>query len=153
MMPAMRLLFSLLATLMMTALSVATDLTPKDLVAQFYQAHRSNHDPLVETKLLGQYFDAPLLKLYLRDQRESKGEVGRLDGDPLYNAQDMEISNFSIASAETVKGETHVTVRFKNIGKPTRVVYVLKHDTAGWRISDIRYDDGSSLKKILQADN
>ncbi|HEY2714074.1 MAG TPA: hypothetical protein VGI60_16300 [Chthoniobacterales bacterium] len=148
----MRLLFVSFATLLATTLAAAADLTPKDLVAQFYQAHRSSHDPLVETQLLGHYFDAPLLKLYLKDQREAKGEVGRLDGDPLYNAQDMQISNFSISPPETAKGETHVIVRFRNIGKPTRIVYVLAHTGAGWRISDIRYDDGSSLKKILQAD-
>ena len=136
-----------------TAVTAATDPTPKDLVAQLYQAHRSSHDPLVQTQLLGRYFDAPLLKLYLRDKREAKGEVGRLDGDPLYNAQDMQISNFSISAPETVRGETQVTVRFKNIGKPTRIMYVLTHTGAGWRISDIRYDDGSSLKKILQADH
>jgi hypothetical protein len=148
----MRLFFVSFATLLATAIAAATDLTPKDLVAQFYQAHRSSHDPLVETQSLGRYFDPLLLKLYLRDQREAKGEVGRLDGDPLYNAQDMQISNFSISPPETAKGETHVTVHFKNIGKPTRIVYVLTHSNTGWRISDIRYDDGSSLKKILQAD-
>ena len=71
------------------------------------------HDSLVETQLLGRYFDAPLLKLYLRDKREAKGEVGRLDGDPLYNAQDIQISNFSISPPETARGETQVTVRFK----------------------------------------
>jgi hypothetical protein len=43
-----------------------------------------------------------------------------------------------------------VTVRFKNIGKPSRVEYVLLRTANGWRISDIRYDDGTSLKKILQ---
>jgi hypothetical protein len=145
--------FAALATVLMTAIAAAADLTPKDLVAQFYQAHRSKHDPLAEAKLLGSYFDGQLVKLYLRDQREAKGEVGRLDGDPLYNAQDMEISNFSISPPETARGETRVTVRFKNIGKPTRVVYALTHTAAGWRISDIRYDDGSSLRKILQADN
>ena len=103
--------------------------------------------------MLDRYFDAPLLKLYLRDKQEAKGEVGRLDGDPLYNAQDFQISHFSISPPETVKGETQVTVRFKNIGKPTRLVYLLTHTSAGWKISDIRYDDGSSLKKILQADH
>jgi len=149
----MRSLFVLLATVLIVAIAAATDATPKDLVAEFYQAHRSKHDPLVETKLLDCYFDAPLLKLYLRDKQEAKGEVGRLDGDPLYNAQDIEISHFSISAPETTKGETQVTVRFKNIGKPTRLLYVLSHTTAGWKISDIRYDDGSSLKKILQADH
>jgi hypothetical protein len=149
----MRSLFLLLATLLTAAIAAATDLTPKDLIAQLYQAHRSSHDPLVETQLLGRYFDAPLLKLYLRDKREAKGEVGRLDGDPLYNAQDIQISNFLISPPETAGGEAQVTVRFKNIGKPTRIVYVLTHTAAAWKISDIRYDDGSSLRKILQADH
>jgi hypothetical protein len=149
----MRSLFVLLATVLIAAIAAATDATPKDLVAQLYQAHRSSHDPLVETRSLDRYFDAPLLKLYLRDKKEAKGEVGRLDGDPLYNAQDLEISHFSISPPETNKGETQVTVRFNNIGKATRLIYVLSHTSAGWKISDIRYDDGSSLKKILQADH
>ena len=76
------------------------------------------HDSLVETQLLGRYFDAPLLKLYLRDKREAKGEVGRLDGDPLYNAQDIQISKLSISPPETARGETQVTVRFRKLGKP-----------------------------------
>jgi hypothetical protein len=61
----------------MAAIAAATDATPKDLVARLYHAHCSKHDPLVETKLLDRYFDAPLLKLYLRDKQEAKGEVGR----------------------------------------------------------------------------
>ena len=140
-----------LFVLMITVATMfAGELSPKDLVAQLYQAHGSKHDPLDETQLLGRYFDAALLKLYLKDKREAKGEVGRLDGDPLYNAQDMEIKDFSVGPPETTGSETRVTVRFKNIGKPTRVIYVLSRTADGWRISDIRYDDGSSLKKILE---
>jgi hypothetical protein len=140
-------------------LAVATvfagDPTPKDLVAELYQAHRSKHDPLTETNLLGHYFDSALLKLYLKDRREAKDEVGRLDGDPLYNAQDIEIKDFSISAPEMTGPsqtgtEARVTVRFKNIGKPARLEYVLSRTASGWRISDIRYDDGTSLKKILQ---
>jgi hypothetical protein len=29
------------------------------------------------------------------------------------------------------------------------MIYVLSRTADGWRIGDIRYDDGSSLKKIL----
>jgi hypothetical protein len=36
------------------------------------------------------------------------------------------------------------------MGKATRVVYVFARSADGWRIADIRYDDGSSLKKVLQ---
>ena len=146
----MRSLLGLLVSLLTVAISSAADLSAKDLVAQLYQAHHSKHDPLDETQLLGRYFDAALLKLYLKDKREAKGEVGRLEGDPLYNAQDIEIKHFSVSTPETVGNETRVTVRFKNIGKPARVIYVLSRTADGWRINDIRYDDGSSLKKILQ---
>ena len=146
----MRSVLVLLVSVLTAAISAAADLSAKDLVAQLYQAHRSKHDPLDETQLLGRYFDAELLKLYLKDKREAKGEVGRLDGDPLYNAQDTEIRDFSVGAPETAGSETRVTVHFKNIGKPTRIVYVLSRAADGWRISDIRYDDGSSLTKILQ---
>jgi Protein of unknown function (DUF3828) len=128
--------------------------SPKDVVAQLYQAHRSKHDPLDETALLGRYFDAELLKLYLKDRSEAKGEVGRLDGDPLYNAQDFEIKDFSISAPKMSPSRTGmqalVTVSFKNFGKSTRIEYVLSKTAKGWRIGDIRYDDGTSLKKILQ---
>ncbi len=146
----MRSLLVLLVSLLTAAISSAGDLSPKDLVAQLYQAHRSKHDPLYETTLLGRYFDSALLKLYLRDRREAKGEVGRLDGDPLYNAQDIEIKDLSVSAPEMTGGEARVTVNFKNFGKPRRVVYMLGRTANGWKISDIRYDDGSSLKKILE---
>ncbi len=149
----MRSLSLLLVSLLSAAISLAGYLSPKDLVAQLYQAHQSKHDPLMETQLLARYFDAPFVKLYLRDKREAKEEIGRLDGDPLYNAQDTEIKDFTISSPETAGAETRVTVRFKNFGQATRIVYILTKTRDGWRITDIRYDDGSSVKKILQADN
>lgn len=128
----------------------AADQSPKDVVAALYKAHGSKHDPLEKTELLSRYFDPELVKLYLRDQREAKGEVGRLDGDPLYNAQETQITDFSISAPTSKENTSSVTVRFKNIGKATRVEYVLSRTANGWRIADIRYDDGSSLKKILQ---
>ena len=146
----MRPLLVLLITVLATATSSAGEPSPKDLVAQLYQAHRSKNDPLDETALLGRYFDSTLLKLYLKDRREAKEEVGRLDGDPLYNAQDFEIKHFSISAPEIAGREARVTVDFKNFGKPTRVVFLLGQAANGWRISDIRYDDGTSLKKILE---
>ena len=146
----MRSVVVLLVSLLTAAISSAANLSAKDLVSQLYQAHRSKHDPLDETQLLGRYFDSALLKLYLKDKREAKGEVGRLDGDPLYNAQDVQIKDFSVSAPESAGGETRVTVHFKNIGKPTRVLYLLSQTSDGWKISDIRYDDGSSLKKILE---
>ena len=96
----MRVLLVLLVSVLTAAISIAENPSPKDLVAQLYRAHGSKHDPLDDTALLGHYFDPALLNLYLKDRREAKGEVGRLDGDPLYNAQEIEIKDFSISAPE-----------------------------------------------------
>ena len=134
----------------------AGELSPKAVVAQLYKAYGTEQSPEGETHLFTRYFDDELLKLYLKDVREAKGEVGRLDAVPLYNAQEIQITDFSI-SAPKITGpsrtgmEALVTVRFKNIGKPTRVKCVLHRTVHGWKISDIRYDNGYSLKKILQS--
>jgi hypothetical protein len=141
----MRSVLVLLVSVLTAAISAAADLSAKDLVAQLNQAHRSKHDPLDETQLLGRYFDAELLKLYLKDKREAKGEVGRLDGDPLYNAQDIQIKDFSVSVPEMVGRETRVTVHFKNIGKPARIIYVLSRN--GRWVEDQRY----SLRRRLIA--
>jgi len=146
-----------LLTLTAATTTFAGELSPKDVVAQLYKAYGTEQSPAGETRLFSRYFDDELLKLYLKDKREAKGEVGRLDGDPLYNAQEVQITDFSISAPKITGGpsrsgtEALVTVRFKNIGKPTRVECVLRRTVHGWKISDIRYDDGYSLKKILQS--
>jgi hypothetical protein len=147
------MMFRTIASLLMltAATMVAGELSPKDVVAQLYRAYGTEQTSAGETRLFTRYFDDELLKLYLKDKREAKGEVGRLDGDPLYNAQEVQITDFSISAPKITGSEALVTVRFKNIGKPTRVECVLRRTVHGWRISDIRYDDGYSLKKILQS--
>lgn len=140
----------LLVVIAVADIAIAADRPPGEVVAELYQAHRSARDPLDHTELLSRYFHPTLLRLYLNDKREAKGEVGRLDGDPLYNAQEVEITDFKISAPQMDRGEARVTVLFKNLRKPVRVVYVLSATHEGWRINDIRYDDGSSLKRILQ---
>jgi hypothetical protein len=135
----------------LTAATFADELSPKDVVAQLYKAYGTEQSPEGETRLFSRCFDHDLMRLYLRDKREAKGEVGRLDGLPLYNAQEIQITDFSISAPRITGSEALVTVRFRNIGKPTRIECVLHRTANGWKISDIRYDAGSSLKKILQS--
>src|SRR5438046_7344034 len=82
--------------------------TGKELVAQLYKEHSGKSDPLqypANNKLLPNYFYKPLLDLYLKDQEDSKGEVGKIDFDPLYNAQDFEISDFNLVVLPHKKGQ------------------------------------------------
>src|SRR5205823_6162299 len=126
--------------------------TGKELVAQLYKEHSGKSDPLqypASKKRLPSYFYKPLVDLYLKGQEASKGEVGKIDFDPLYDAQDFEISNFKLVVLPN-KGSTYVAARFKNIGVDQEIIFALQRTKMGWRISDIQYKDGRSLWKILK---
>src|SRR5438128_1526128 len=113
------------------ATTFAGELSPKDVVAQLYKAYGTEQSSAGETRLFSRYFDDEPLKLYLKDKREAKGEVGRLDGDPLYNAQEVQITDFSISAPKITGKEALVTVRFKNIGKSVTVECVLRRTVRG----------------------
>ena len=86
-----------------------------------------------------------------KDLSTANGEVGAIDGDPLYNAQDTEIKKLLIGDA-VIKGETGtVRVTFKNFGKKEAIDYSLKKTTKGWRIDDIIYNKDNSLRKWLKS--
>jgi hypothetical protein len=128
-------------------------ITPTKLVTDLYSAHSGKADPLVypaSKKLLGAYFEKGLLSLLLKDQSESKGEVGKLDVDPLYDAQDFEIKDFSVALVTEQKDSAEVAASFKNIGTSEKIVFLLSKTAQGWRITDIKYSDGRTLKGILK---
>ncbi|MCW2606590.1 MAG: hypothetical protein JWO60_1283 [Frankiales bacterium] len=91
-----------------------------------------------------------LADLILIDQVESGGEVGKLDMDPLYAAQDAQVTGLKVAPA-TLDGRTAVVdVSFTNLGKATKVVAVLEPVSGAWRLSDLRYADGRTLTGILR---
>jgi len=127
--------------------------SPEELVTRLYKLHDGKNDPLgnpASEKLLKEYFGSDLANLYLKDQAESKGEVGKLEMDPLYAAQDFEIKNFGVSPAVTRDGKSEVIVKFQNIGTDHQVIFSLVKTKGGWRIADIKYDDGRTLSGILR---
>jgi len=126
--------------------------SPKALVADLYRQHNLKRGPFFQTRSrarVNRYFTKRLADLIWKDARGSKGEVGALDGDPLYNAQDMKIKRFSIDSPKYSNGKADVSVSFENFGKKNKLVFQLVKDRNGWRIDDIKYDDGTTLAGIL----
>jgi hypothetical protein len=100
--------------------------TGKELVAQLYKEHSGKSDPLqypASKKRLPNYFYKPLFDLYLKDQEASKGEVGKIDFDPLYDAQDFEISDFNLVVLPNKKGSGYVAARFKNMGIDQEIIF------------------------------
>src|SRR4051812_48719899 len=68
--------------------------TPEALVTELYQAQKNKRGPFFQRRsraLVDKYFVKTLADLIWKDAHGPKDEVGVIDGDPLYDAQDMEI--------------------------------------------------------------
>lgn len=128
--------------------------SPEAVVADLYRQHKL-HSPFFQTRsrgLLDRYFTNELAELLWQDAHSSGDEVGALDGDPLFNAQDMDIKKFSIQNAAVRGDEANVPVTFENFGAKHQIVFRLIAHRSGWKISDIAYDDGAALLEILKRD-
>jgi hypothetical protein len=123
-------------------------LSPNALVADLYRVHNQKHSPFFQTSsraLLDKYFEKGLADMIWKDAVKSKGEVGAIDGDPLYDAQDMEIKNFAIGKPTYADGNAKVSVTFENLGQKMTIIFVLVNGRGGWRIRDIEYGEGRTL--------
>lgn len=134
--------------------SKATAPSPEALVANLYRQHKKA-TPFFQTRsraLLDKYFDKQLADLLWKDANTSRNEVGALDGDPLYNAQDMEIKNFMIGKAAIKNGTAQVKVSFTNFDKKEQILFDLVSGKTGWKVSNLTYGDGTTLLGILKSD-
>src|SRR4051812_21927614 len=123
--------------------------SPDGLVKDLYRVHNQKHSPFFQTRnraLLDKYFEKGLADLIWKDARTSKGEVGVIDGDPLYDAQDIEIKNFAIAKPRYETDRAMVDANFENLGQKKTITYIVVKGKTGWRIRDIVYGEGRTLK-------
>lgn len=138
---------------------------PQTVVRNLYAAQkRRATDPFFQTKSrarLDKFFAKELADLIWNDAVSSarNKEVGKLGGDPLYNAQDMKITGFRIKRPMVGEGNldlVDVPVTFKNFGKEQTILFRLERNKRrAWKITEIFYpdnqDSASSLSKILNA--
>jgi hypothetical protein len=153
------LLGSLLATCSVPAMAAqgANTISPmaldaRGMVVSLYRQHKKR-SPFFQTKsrvMLDRYFTKELADLIWRDARSSGDEVGALDGDPLYDAQDMEITNFTVHDGAGGPRAMVVPVTFENFGKPHEIKFRLFATGRTWKIGNIEYDEGTSLMEILK---
>ena len=128
-------------------------LSPNALVADLYRVHDHKHSPFFQTRsraLLYKYFARSLADMIWKDAVHSKREVGALDGDPLYDAQDTDIKKFAIGKPSYADSKARVNVTFENFGKQETIVFILVNGRSGWRINDIDYGEGRSLRGYLK---
>jgi len=130
--------------------------TPESLVADLYRVHKARRGPFFQSRnraLLNKYFEKDLATLIWNDAVKSKGEVGVIDGDPLYDAQDMEIKNFMIHKARHEQSGELVDATFENLGEKKTITFVMVKSAGGWRIHDIVYAPDRTLRSEFKEGN
>ena len=128
--------------------------SPDALVTELYRVHNQKHSPFFQTRsraLLYKYFEKNLADMIWKDAVKSKGEVGVIDGDPLYDAQDMEIKHFAIARPRYEPGRAMVDANFENFREKKTITFVVVKGPNGWRIRDIVYSEGRTLRSEFKA--
>jgi len=126
---------------------------PETVVQALYKAHDAKKSPFFQSKdraLVDKYFSKPLADLIWKDATTHTSDVGVIDGDPLYNAQDMEIKDFKIGTAQIDAKDAKkatVNVTFTNFGKPNTLKFEMSAGTDSWKIDDIAYSPSDSLLK------
>ncbi len=125
--------------------------SPKALVADLYkQPDAGLCFQTTDRELVGRYFTERTARFILKDTLSTpEGEIGALDFDPLYDAQDFDIKNLGFRERRRESGKAEVVASFENIGIDREITFSLIFAGAGWRIDDIIYSDGRTLVAIL----
>ncbi|HUR80883.1 MAG TPA: DUF3828 domain-containing protein [Thermoanaerobaculia bacterium] len=125
---------------------------PDAVVSDLYKAHEADQSPFFQTAhrdRVDRYFEPALADLIWKDAVSSAGEVGAIDFDPLYDAQDVAIANLAVQPAEVTAGSARVLVTFENHGTREQIAYSLAQSAGAWKIADVTYRDGRTLRGIL----
>jgi hypothetical protein len=100
--------------------------------------------------LVDKYFTRATADLIWKDAtRKNQNEVGVLDGDPLYNAQDTDIKNFKVGAPDVKGDKGTVIVTFDNFGEKQSLRFSLLQEKSVWKINDIDYGEAGTLVKWL----
>ena len=130
----------------------AADPSAKSFVEGIYAAYKGKDArgiALDSNAAVRRYFEPKLAALIIKDRKEARGEIGKLDFDPFIDAQDWEIDAVDIAIQEVAPDKASATVSFKSLGDQRRVVLALVKLKAGWRIADITSDRKETLREFL----
>jgi ABC-type transporter MlaC component len=126
--------------------------SPASVIREVYKVHDNGKGGIFEAKgkkYLYRFFDQQLADLIWKDISQTpEGELGNLDFDPLYNAQDTGITNFQIGKPLVEGNTATVLVTFRNFGQRTRIKFEMRNRESGWKIKNVIYDK-SDLITIL----
>jgi hypothetical protein len=135
-----------------TAAARAADPAARSFVDAIYDQYKGKDAKgvaLADDTAVRRYFAPALAALIIKDRRQARGEVGKLDADPFIDAQDWEIDDVNVALRDVAADKAIATVSFKNLGKPQTVVLDLVKLKQDWRIANITWDRKATLRGLL----
>lgn len=121
---------------------------PVAAITAIYKLYQKPGEP----KLPKGIYSPRLQKLFDADRKRTpKGDIGRLDFDPVINGQDWEIKSVTATEANRQGDRATVRVTFTNFGKAQEIVYNLVRGSQRWQIDEIasQKDPRWTLSKIL----
>ena len=146
-------LITLLACLALAPFLLAADApfaTPEALVEEIYKADPNIFNPSEAMELSKRFIDKNLIALLVREAERSRTEPGAIDFHIPTYAQDQSEIKKLIIKADTTDDKATVKAAFENFGERTVVTYLCEKEDGSWKIFDVRYEDGTTLLKLLQ---
>lgn len=109
--------------------------------------------PLVDQPrtVLERYFSKDLAGLILGDRhcRMRTREICKIDFSPLWASQDPGASGLRVAPGATAD-LVQVSFTYPGDSSKIAITYQLLHSKSGWRIADVLYAGGGSLRALLK---
>ncbi len=144
------------ASLLLAGAPASVDATgPVAFVRDIYRAYegaRAKGQPMADRPARRRLFTPSLAKLIDDDYEpaERRGEVGILNFDPFVKAQDFEVDAVAVRTEPTGPGRAPATVTYTNFGQPATTRLDLVQGRGGWRIDEIRWSQGGSLRQLFR---
>ena len=127
--------------------------TPTSTIQALYRVHHDGRGHVFDRQgktNLYRFFDKPLADLIWKEIHDTPaGEVGNLDFDPLFNAQDTQIKQFKIGPPTVQENNATVIVSFTNFDQPTKITFRMVKRGQAWKVENIDYGDDTNLMKML----
>jgi Protein of unknown function (DUF3828) len=141
-----------LAVALVAPAARAADPSAQSFVQAIYDQYKGKDAKGVEltgNAAVRRYFAPGLAALIIKDRRQARGEVGKLDADPFIDAQDWEIDDVNVTLRDVAADKAIATVSFKNLGERQTVVLELVKLKQDWRIANITWDRKATLRGLL----
>jgi hypothetical protein len=127
-----------------------TQADPVAFVQGLYRGYEPGRTPLPLEK---QPFSLRMRKLFAADAAYAQGEVGRLDFDPIVNAQDWKLNGLKVTLVSKSDDiGAIVDAAFNDLGSKERIRFTLVRENGKWVIDEIQALQAMrwTLSKILE---